>query len=288
MILIGGVMAVLFAVVLSLQDLGPAKVEAWVKQLSSDDVAVRDDAEKRLLGCGEKVLPLLEKHAGVEDKEVRSRVAGIMERLRRWTLERVVGAAKEALKEGSKPEEWRPKLKQLVEKLLAELGHDAAAESVRDCRLSIAGSFAETHEVGRENEDRPVNRILLVDRAKGTRADRGVLLVCGSAEFENIDDSVLICLGDVRVTRELEQSVLIAAGKVEIGDDIQNSIVVCAGAFACGKDQRDSTIMALGGAKVAGRCKEGVWVNTPSVECPKREGDREVTNARLPSRRNRP
>ncbi len=265
------------------QDPDPKRVDELVQLLRSEDAAVRDGAVKKLIELGEKVLPLLEKHETSKDADVRSRVAQVVFKLRPWKVEPVANAAKTALKEGSRVEDWRPAVKAQIEKLLEELGADVADESKRDALKAISKCFEDGMKVVRENADGQKGAIYLVAKARGTEVDRGAILVCESAEFDKVDDSIIICLGDVKIADELNQSIVIATGKVSLGGGAKNAIIVCGGAFAVGDKLRDCTVVAAGGCPIGGDSKECVFVNTKVTAGGKSENDRHVEKARLPS-----
>jgi len=265
-----------------LQDPDPKHVDELVKQLPHEDVAVRDAAMKKLVAMGEKILPHLERHAKSEDAEVRSRVAQIAFTLRPWNVAPVAAAATAALKAESKLEDWRPALKALLGKLLDELGDDVAPDSRRDAIKAIAKGFEDGMKVVRENADDQKGAVYLVAKARGTEADRGAMIVCESADFGKIDDSIVICLGDVSIGTKLQRSIIIATGKVTLAGEAKNSVVVCQ-TFTVGEKLRDCTVVASGECTIALDSKECVYVNTNLKIGGKSEKDRQVEKARLPA-----
>ena len=192
----------------------------------------------------------------------------------------------QALKEDSKLKVWRPALRKAIEAYLKKLGKDAAPESARDAARAMESAFVKAKEVIRANTEKTEGILLVVKDAKGLKLN-STLLICESADFVEIDHSVVVCLGDLKVREELHQSVIFARGKVEVGgnqarDEAFNSTIFCEGEFRCVGYGRDSTLLALGGVRIEGRSKENVFVNCPSVKLGDSFKDKQITKKDLP------
>ena len=261
-------------------------VDNLVKQLGSDDVAARELATNQLIEMGKDVLPFLKKHRNSKDLEVRARLAGIRLHLSMSRMAEVFSFVEKARKEGRKVEEWKPELKTLLVKFLEVLGEDASPESRRDTARLLPRIMERPLGVVRENRDKARKGIYVLNQAKGDKFDDGLLL-CASADYGEIDDSIVICLGDVKI-RELKQSLVFAMGKVEVigkykdAYATKNSIILCGGGFLCTETALDNTIISPKGVKIVGRSKENAFINSPAVMVGSTFKDRTATKKSLP------
>src|SRR5437667_8162385 len=127
-------------------------------------------------------------------------VALLQEPAKPWTIDEAISLAKKALKENSEAKDWRPALKGQMDGFLERIGKDASDDSLRFVPESLASSFDDSNPILRKVPDRLEKSVLLATAAKGTKAKR-TLLICESAEFEELHDSVIVCLGDVKAKK---------------------------------------------------------------------------------------
>jgi len=282
-------LVMMLAIVLGLQLGGvaqepdPAKVDEWMRFLKHEDAAVRDDALKKLVACGEKLLPLLEKYEKGVDAVLRDRAIELRRRLSPFEVDDIFTLAGEAMKADSKPHDWRPKMRDFVRKYVELLGNEAKAKHVKEAVLRMTDAMADGNAVSRANVEAPSSQAVIAEKASGTKAGYA-LLVAGAVSFDRIDESVVVCLGDVKV-RKLEDTILFAKGKVEIGDKgCVRSIVYCAGGFVAA-DTEGGIILSLGGIEVPGEADGTVWVNAPDRSVGRSRGDREIKVEKLPGKK---
>ncbi len=249
------ILVALPALLILIQDPDPATVDAWVRQLGHEDVAIREEATRKLVALGEKVLPLLEKHETTAAGEIKVRLAAIRRRLTPFKLGLVFDIAEEALKEGAKVEEWKPKLKGEVDRLFELLGDHVPAKRRDRIHKAVKEAFwPEAPEV-RKGAEKYGRAVVVLDKATGKELEAEVLLICRTCEVEDLKDSVVICLGDVRV-REMSDALVIARGNVEATREIDPSVLFAGGAVKCGGEIEDSAILAMRGveARESNRC----------------------------------
>ncbi len=264
----------------------PKQVDDWVRQLKHDDIAVRDEAAKKLVALGEKVLPLLEKYEKSDDVELRGRVAEVRKRIKPppevW--DEIFAIAQAALKADPKDGKWRPRLKELLGQYIELLGADATPKSLERANEARVRCFDEKFPVLTDNADKVEESSLIVRAAKGKELDRRAIVLCESAEYEKADESIVVCLGDFKV-HEMKRAVVFARGKVSVGRKARDCVIHCDGAFASADEVEDSTILALGGVDVFDDSQENAWINTPDRKIGKVRGDKEFTNPKLPSKK---
>ena len=177
-----------------------------------------------------------------------------------FEIEQIFSCAEKALREDSKPEDWRPELRGLVERYLKLLGSPAQSDRVKEAVRHFKGAFVPGLNVVRTNPEKPRSIVIIVPEGKGRKIDRNVLLVCNSAVYEQFDDSVVVCLGDVKVNK-LEDTVLFAKGKVEVGRrGAVRSIAYSGGRFTAPKAEENIIIARRGAA--LDRSSLNVFVNT--------------------------
>ncbi|HTF57097.1 MAG TPA: hypothetical protein VK661_07675 [Planctomycetota bacterium] len=265
------------------QDFDPKKVEEWVNQLKSDDIAVREAATKKLVECGEKVLPPLEKHAKSEDGDFRSRVAYIIKRLtlKPWKADEALQAAKAALKEDSKPDAWRTELRKQFQRVLDEIGTDGSADSLKFVGKYFEEAFAERRPVSRQLGAKPEEGTFLVAAAKGSKI-KEALLVCESVEATEIERSVIACAGNVKATK-LRKCFVFATGKIE-AEEIEDCVVYCGSALICARKSRKCTILAAGAQEFA-ETNEVTFINSPKRKVANPRGERDVEKSMLPKQK---
>lgn len=255
-----------WAALLLLQNPTQEQVDGWVKDLGSDAVEVRDAAEKKLIEAGEKVLPLIAKHEKADDAEVRARLASVRKAVECFRMEAIFAVAEEALKEGSDPAVWKPKLEALVRKYREFVGDHLPEPASKPIEKAMGNAF-----------DVKGKATVAMD-GMGKTMDR-VLLVCGSAAYERIDDSVVICLGDATATK-IEDSLVIAKGRVGLLEEAKRSLIYAGKDFVPPRVER-CAVWAVAG--VAGSSSKGtVWINTKNVKLfAGGEDDRSVEIPRL-------
>ena len=117
-----------------------------------------------------------------------------------WTPDEAVTLSKAALKEGSEPKSWRPALKTHLDGFLDRIGKDGSVDSLRFVFKSFEEAFDETRPVVRAVPEKFEKTVLLLKEAKGTKA-KSVLVLCESAEFDEIQDSVVVCAGALQAKK---------------------------------------------------------------------------------------
>jgi hypothetical protein len=256
-----------------LQDPDPAKVDEWVRKLGDESIEVREAASTALIGFGEKVLPLLEKHEKEATGELGARLAAIRGRLTPTSLDALFKFAEEALKADSKLEEWQPKVMKQVKGILEILGDSIPAKRRERIRKAAAGTTGPGVPVVRKAAKDYDKSIVLLEKATGEDLKGNVLLICRSCEIEDFRDSVVICLGDIK-TREMSDSLVIAKGDVESTREIDPSVLILGGKLISG-DIEDSLILAQGGVQT-GDSLRNVYLNGTKRTTKKTKGDTDV------------
>lgn len=264
-----------------LQDPHPEQVEAWVKKLSSDEVAVREEAAKKLMEFGEKVVPFLEKHAKTGDPETQSRIAEVIKRLttRPLKLDDFAAPARAALQEASKPERWRPQLREEVDRLFSELGEDGAADSLKFVGKAFREAFGQERAVSRKLDPKMEKATLLLDKAEAEEIEEA-LVISNSAEFDGPSRrNILVILGNVKGKR-IEKSLIIATGKVE-AEQLEDCIVFAGDSITCTRRARHCTLQAAGAVDVD-ETKDVTFINTKKRKVRKAEEERDIEKMMLP------
>ena len=203
------------------------------------------------------------------------------EALRPFLIDDLFGAAAEALKADSKAEAWRPRLREEVTRYVRALGDGVSPAAAKAAADGLAGPFRDALQIVRENKPQAKGVALVLGAAKGKKLEGGTLLVCESCDFEQVDDSVIVCTGDVKIGK-LHRSVVIAKGAVTIGKEMADVMLFCAGRLKIGTTLDNSTILAVGGAEVAGKAKENWFVNTAEKQIKSNAAERVVKKPKLP------
>jgi len=152
-----------------------------------------------------------------------------------------VVASAEAALSGAAAGTWRPALRADLERCLQErgaIGPNGASSPARSlmndvCTLSLVESAEPT--------ERAEARVLVGPLAAATQAHR-TLVVCREAEFDTLDDSVVVCLGHLRV-RSARNSILFVLGRTE-ADEV-HAVTLCGNGPLEARVARDTQVVPL-------------------------------------------
>jgi len=122
----------------------PEQVDAWIKDLSSEEYAVREEAEKGLKGAGESIIPRMKEVAEkTSDAETRQRAERIVNDL--TTGPRIAAAIKDL-----EADDWE-KVRAALETLWGELHKNHGAEQAIEKAAQAGGRVAQTFQQTLEN-----------------------------------------------------------------------------------------------------------------------------------------
>lgn len=211
-----------------------------------------------------------------------------MSKIFEWTAAlapaKVDGAFDEAaawLAEGAKDTEHRPKLRAAVKKALALFGTDMSPGGLKTADDAVASALKDAVPTVKEIKGGLKGQIALVAAAKGKKVEAGSLVLCDSAEFDVIEDSIVICSGDVKANK-VTRSVIFAKGAVTVAKDGMSCVIYSGGHVKFGTTLEDSTLLATGGLEAAGKAKNNWFVNTAEVKIKANEAPRTVKRQKLP------
>lgn len=193
----------------------------------------------------------------------------------------VFDAAAAWLADAGKDTEHRPKLRAALKKALALYGGDMSPGGAKAGDDAVATALKDGLASGKEIKGGLKGQIALVAAAKGKKVEAGSLVICDSADFDTIEDSLVICSGDVKANK-VKGSVILAKGAVTIARDGLSSLVHAGGHVKFGTTLEDCTILAQGGAEAAGKAKNNWFVNTADVKIKSNEAARTVKKLKLP------
>ncbi len=238
----------------------------------------------KLVGLGyEATLILTEDPANKDGWPVKD-----MSKMFEWTTAlvpaKVDGAFEEAaswLAEGAKDTEHRPKLRAAVKKALALFGPDISPGGVKTSDDAVAAALKDAVATVKEIKGGLKGQIALVAAAKGKKVEAGSLVLCDSADFDVIEDSIIICSGDVKANK-VTRSVIFAKGAVTVAKDGMSCVVYAGGHVKFGTTLEDCTVLATGGVEAAGKAKNNWFVNTAEVKIKSNEAARTVKRMKLP------
>ena len=101
---------------------------------------------------------------------------------------------------------------------------------------------------------------------------------------ESIEDSLVICSGDLKVSK-ISNSLVIVKGAVTIAKDVMSSTIHAGGHLKIGTTLEDSTLLAIGGLEATGKAKNNWFVNTADVKIKANDSPRLAKRGRLPGGR---
>lgn len=181
---------------------------------------------------------------------------------------------------GSKDTECRPKVRGAFKKYVAALG-DQSPGAVTAMGNAMTNSLKDGLSSAREIKGGVKSAIALVAAAKGKKVEGGSLVICDSADFDSIEDAVIIASGDVKANH-VKNAVIFAKGAVTIAKDAGACLIHAGGHVKIGTTLEDATILALGGVEAAGKAKNNWFVNTADVKIKSNEAARTVKRVKLP------
>lgn len=198
-----------------------------------------------------------------------------------WKPDESIALAKKALKEDSKPEDWRPALKKQVDGYVHAIEQEASLEGLRFVLESIQAVFDESLGVVRKAPAKPENLVLVESAPKSGKAKR-ILLVCESAEFDELHDAVVICLGDLKA-KKIRKSLVIATGTIT-SEECEDCVVYAGGNFTTGKRMRHNTLLVLGKLE-ADKADDVVYINPGERKVNESQETRDVELPNLPKKK---
>ncbi|KAF0245039.1 MAG: hypothetical protein FD180_1976 [Planctomycetota bacterium] len=185
------------------------------------------------------------------------------------------------LAEGAKDTEHRPKLRGAVKKYFGMYGSEMSPGGVKAGDNAVGMSLKDAVPTVKEIKGGLKGQIALVAAAKGKKVEAGSMVLCDSAEFDVIDESLIICSGDVKANK-VTKSVILAKGAVTVAKDAMSCVVHAGGHVKIGTTLEDCTILALGGVEAAGKAKNNWFVNTAEVKIKSNEAARMAKRIKLP------
>ncbi|NUN50730.1 MAG: hypothetical protein HUU15_18135 [Candidatus Brocadiae bacterium] len=211
-----------------------------------------------------------------------------MARFLTWSLDQrpfriddIWDAAAAALAADSKEGEWRPRLRDAVHAWRRQFGDAWSAGSGRAVDAAVASALKDGIPVTREIKGGVKGTVALLDAGKGRKIEGGALVVCASGDFESVEDSFVICSGDLKV-QKAARSVFLVRGTLTFVKDATAVAIHTDGRLKAGTVLEDATVLALGGAESAGKARGCVWVNTTDLKLKANEAPKDVTKRRLP------
>ncbi|MCE9582399.1 MAG: hypothetical protein K8T20_07890, partial [Planctomycetes bacterium] len=133
--------------------------------------------------------------------------------------EDVFDAAAEWLKEGAKDTECRVKLRTAVKKYIGLYGDLLSPGGGKAAEAALATALKDAVPSVRVIKGGVKGSVALVPAAKGKKIEGGALVLCDSGEFESIEDSLVICSGDLKVNK-ITNSLVIVKGAVTVAKDV--------------------------------------------------------------------
>lgn len=200
---------------------------------------------------------------------------------RRFQLEDIHGLAVQAQTPACEPKEWRPLLRAEFERLARALGDAASPGAAKALADGIAKALPDSREVLREIKLQAKPVMFVVKEAKGKKLDPGTLLICESADFEVLDDAVVICSGEVKAGK-MHRCVVIAKGGVTVTKDAAALLLFSGGVVKIGTTLEDSTLNAPAGIEAAGKAKGNWYVNSTALKIRVNDASRQFKKLRFP------
>lgn len=185
------------------QDSDGGEFKKLIEQLKAEAVEARDDAESKLLAMGRSILKRLsDELERTRDNEARSRLQNLIQQLSPVRLEPILARVRAiAANDDWKKKDWSdPELDSLLTRFV---GRVRKVTDIKHLRLPIG--FDEVHAV--QDGTPPFyssmgegRRLLVIRGGRVIGMKRGILLVDGSIEVHNAEDSIIIATMSVNVS----------------------------------------------------------------------------------------
>ncbi|MEK7465842.1 MAG: hypothetical protein AAB074_00385 [Planctomycetota bacterium] len=185
------------------------------------------------------------------------------------------------LADAGKDTEHRPKLRSAVKQYFGMYGVEMSPGGAKAAEGALAMALKDAVPTVTAIKGGLKGQISLVAAAKGKKVEAGSMVLCDSAEFDVIDESVVICSGDFKANK-ISKSVILAKGAVTIAKDAMACVVHAGGHVKIGTTLEDCTILALGGIEAAGKAKNNWFVNTADVKIKANDTPKMVKRIKLP------
>lgn len=160
----------------------------------------------------------------------------------------VVSRAEEILGGSVSPADWRPALWADLQQHLEQIGALGPANAPSHVRNLLNDLSAMTRIAPAQPADSVEGVVLVGPTISATRAHR-ILVVCREGEFDVLDSSVVVCLGDLRA-RTVRNCVLFVRGRTE-ADQIDTA-TICGGGRLDARMTRDTALIAGAGTGQVG------------------------------------
>lgn len=210
------------ALLLCLQD--PVEVQKWISDLSHDDVDVREQATRKLIEAGEKILPDLKAALRTDNLERKARLERVLAEVDAPACAQVIAKALalKGITDRGKLQEAQLEVWGMLQQMVAicdkESGLKIGAQAWGEVGCSDE-DFAEMYPFLRGWE-------FAVDPGEGAY-ERCVLVVDGNVELRSAKRCVIVASGDVKAEKATG-CVILARGTVDI-EKISGGVVLAGG-----------------------------------------------------------